>query len=47
MKLIRLTSIDNGVFTNSFGNEMTLAPNSSMALLNLTFQTNLGFKPFI
>ena len=42
MKLIRLTSIDNGVFTNSFGNEMTLAPNSSMALLNLTFQTNLG-----
>lgn len=42
MKLIRLTSIDNGRFTNSFGNEMTLAPNSSMALLNLTFQTNLG-----
>ena len=42
MKLVRLTSNDNGKFTNSFGNEMTLAPMSSMALLNLTFQTNLG-----
>ena len=42
MKLIRLMSNNNGVFTNSFGNEMTLEPNSSMALLNLTFKTNLG-----
>ena len=42
MKLIRLTSSDNGNFKSSFGNNMTLKPNSQMALLNLTFQTNLG-----
>ena len=42
MKLIRLATTNDGVFTSSFGNEMTLEPNSQMALLNLTFQTNLG-----
>ena len=42
MKLIRLTSNDNGNFRSSFGNDMILAPYSKMALLNLTMQTDLG-----
>ena len=42
MKLIRLVSNNNGNFTSSFGNDMTLEPNSQMALLNLTIKTNLG-----
>jgi len=42
MKLIRLATNNNGEFTNSFGNEMILEPYSKMALLNLTFATNIG-----
>ena len=39
MKLIRLTSANNGKFKSSFGNNIIIAPMSKMALLNLTFKT--------
>ena len=39
MKLIRLTSANNGKFKSSFGNNIIIAPKSKMALLNLTFKT--------
>jgi hypothetical protein len=42
MKLIRLATTNDGVFTSSFGNDMNIEPNSSMALLNLTFNTDVG-----
>ena len=42
MKLIRLATNDNGNFSSSFGNEMILKPYAKMALLNLTFETNIG-----
>jgi len=42
MKLIRLATDNDGVFQSSFQNDMIIAPNSQMALLNLTFQTNIG-----
>ena len=45
MKLIRLTTADNGYFKSSFGNEMALKPFSKMALLNLTFQSDIGSIP--
>ena len=45
MKLIRLTTNDNGNFKSSFGNEMTLKPFSKMALLNLTFESDIGSRP--
>ena len=45
MKLIRLTTADNGYFKSSFGNEMTLKPFSKMALLNLTFESDIGSIP--
>ena len=42
MKLIRLATDDNGIFHSNFQNDMIIAPQSQMALLNLTFQTNIG-----
>jgi len=42
MKLVRLATENNGVFQSSFGNDMIIAKDSQMALLNLTFKTNLG-----
>jgi len=42
MKLIRLATENNGVFQSSFQNEMIIAKDSKMALLNVTFNTNLG-----
>lgn len=42
MKLIRLATTNDGVFTSSFGNDMNIEPNSQMALLNLTFNTDVG-----
>ena len=45
MKLIRLATNNNGHFKSSFGNDMTIAPNSKMALLNLTFQSDIGAIP--
>lgn len=42
MKLVRLSTNNNGYFRSSFGNDMIIAPNSKMALLNLTFQSNIG-----
>ena len=45
MKLIRLVTSDNGNFKSSFGNEMALKPFSKMALLNLTFQSDIGSIP--
>lgn len=48
MKLLRLVTTNNGVFKSSFQNDMTLAPYSKLALLNLTFQTkfeNINIDP--
>jgi len=42
MKLIRLATDNNGVFQSSFGNDMIIEPQSKMALLNLTFKSNIG-----
>ena len=42
MKLVRLATENNGVFQSSFGNDMIIAKNSQMALLNLTFKSNIG-----
>lgn len=42
MKLVRLASSNDGVFTSNFGNDMVLDPNSKMALLNLTFTSDIG-----
>ena len=42
MKLIRLATDNHGIFSNTFGNEMILQPFSKVALLNLTFGTNIG-----
>lgn len=42
MKLVRLCSSNNGVFTSNFGNDMVLEANSKMALLNLTFESDIG-----
>lgn len=42
MKLVRLSTDNDGVFASAFQNDMTIAPQSQMALLNLTFQTNIG-----
>ncbi len=42
MKLIRLATDNNGVFASAFQNDMVIAKDSQMALLNLTFQTNIG-----
>ena len=39
MKLIRLVTDNKGVFTSSFDSDMLIKPQSKMALLNLTFQT--------
>ena len=39
MKLIRLVTDNKGIFTSSFENDMLIEPQSKMALLNLTFQT--------
>ena len=38
VKLVRLATNDDGVFTNSFGNNIILKPQSKVALLNLTFK---------
>ena len=40
MKLIRLVTDNKGVFTSSFESDMIIEPQSKMALLNLTFETN-------
>ena len=40
MKLIRLATDNDGVFASAFQNDMIIAKESQMALLNLTFQTN-------
>ena len=42
MKLIRLATENDGVFNSAFQNDMIIAPHSQMALLNLTFQTDIG-----
>ena len=42
MKLVRLATDNDGVFASAFQNDMIIAPQSQMALLNLTFQTNIG-----
>ena len=42
MKLVRLCSSNNGVFTSNFGNDMVLEEKSKMALLNLTFKSDIG-----
>ena len=42
MKLIRLATNNNGIFSNGFGNEMIIKPFSKMALLNLTFKSSAG-----
>ncbi len=42
MKLVRLCSSNNGVFTSNFGNDMVLEEKSKMALLNLTFTSDIG-----
>ena len=42
MKLVRLASSNDGVFTSNFGNDMILEENSKMALLNLTFESDIG-----
>ena len=39
MKLIRLATDNNGIFTSAFQNDMIIEKNSQMALLNLTFKT--------
>ena len=39
MKLIRLSTSNDGVFQSAFQTDMTIAPQSQMALLNLTFQS--------
>ena len=42
VKLLRLTSRSgDGVFKNNLQNNLILKPNSSIALLNLTFNTTL------
>ena len=38
VKLVRLATNNKGVFTNSFGNNIILKPQSKVALLNLTFR---------
>lgn len=45
MKLIRLATNDNGYFRSAFGNDMILEPYSKMALLNLTFKSDIGKIP--
>tara|TARA_R110000851_G_scaffold160708_4_gene304013 strand:+ start:293 stop:2317 length:2025 start_codon:yes stop_codon:yes gene_type:complete len=48
MKLIRLVTDNKGVFTSSFDSDMLIEPQSKMALLNLTFQTefeNITINP--
>ena len=40
MKLVRLATDNDGVFASAFQNDMIIAPQSQMALLNLTFQSN-------
>lgn len=42
MKLIRLATDNDGLFASAFQNDMVIAPQSQMALLNLTFKTNIG-----
>tara|TARA_R110000796_G_scaffold20528_3_gene61035 strand:+ start:437 stop:2560 length:2124 start_codon:yes stop_codon:yes gene_type:complete len=42
MKLVRLASNNDGIFTSNFGNDMVLEANSKMALLNLTFKSDIG-----
>ena len=42
MKLVRLASSNDGVFTSNFGNDMVLEEYSKMALLNLTFESDIG-----
>ena len=42
VKLVRLTSADNGAFKSSFANDMLIKPNSKLALLNLTFKTDIA-----
>ena len=42
MKLVRLASNNNGIFTSNFGNDMVLEAKSKMALLNLTFKSDIG-----
>ena len=39
MKLIRLSTSNDGVFQSAFQTDMTIVPQSQMALLNLTFQS--------
>jgi len=45
MKLVRLSTNNNGNFKSSFGNDMIISPQSKMALLNLTFKSNIGGIP--
>ena len=39
VKLIRLTSTNDGIFNTNFDSEILLNPNSKIALLNATFET--------
>ena len=45
MKLIRLATNNNGHFKSTFGNDMTIGANAKMALLNLTFESDIGSVP--
>ena len=42
MKLVRLASNNNGIFTSNFGNDMVIDEKAKMALLNLTFESDIG-----
>ena len=42
MKLVRLASNNDGIFKSNFGNDMVLEAKSKMALLNLTFESDIG-----
>lgn len=42
MKLVRLATDNDGKFASAFGNDMIIAKDSQMALLNLTFKSNGG-----
>ena len=41
VKLIRLATNNDGIFKSSFGNSIDIKPNGKIALLNLTFRTDL------
>jgi len=42
VKLIRLATSNNGVFENTFANNIILSEKAKIALLNITFQVQAG-----